>query len=79
VVALLTPIQRGYRELTADPGHVHRVLADGAERARVRAEATVSRARAAIGLLPAHSRAATADSTLAADHAYTPRGVYDAD
>jgi tryptophanyl-tRNA synthetase len=60
VVALLRPIQIRYRELTADPAYVHRVLADGAERARDRADATVRRARTAIGLLPAR-RAGTAN------------------
>jgi tryptophanyl-tRNA synthetase len=50
VVDLLRPIQRRYRELTADRGYVQQVLAEGAERARGRADATLARARAAIGL-----------------------------
>jgi tryptophanyl-tRNA synthetase len=51
VVALLEPVQRRYREITADPGHVHRVLDAGRKVARERANATVRRAREAIGLL----------------------------
>jgi tryptophanyl-tRNA synthetase len=51
VVATLAPIQERYVELTRDPAYVRRALADGAERARDTASATVSRARRAIGLL----------------------------
>lgn len=50
VVDLLRPIQRRYRDLIADTGYVDGVLAGGAERARERADATVRRARSAIGL-----------------------------
>lgn len=50
VVAVLRPIQARHAELSRDPGYVHRVLAEGAERARERAEQTVSRARHAMGL-----------------------------
>jgi tryptophanyl-tRNA synthetase len=50
VIELLTPIQQRYRELTADPRQLDRVLADGAERAHERTASTVTRARAAIGL-----------------------------
>jgi tryptophanyl-tRNA synthetase len=51
VVAVLTPIHERYAELARDPGYVHRVLAEGAERARDTASATVRRAKRAIGLL----------------------------
>jgi tryptophanyl-tRNA synthetase len=51
VVALLGPIQRRYREIAADPSYVHRVLDAGRNVARERADATVRRAREAIGLL----------------------------
>jgi tryptophanyl-tRNA synthetase len=50
VVAVLTPIQERYAELAREPDHVHRALADGAERARETASATVGRAKRAIGL-----------------------------
>ncbi|BCJ44930.1 tryptophan--tRNA ligase 1 [Actinoplanes ianthinogenes] len=51
VEALLAPIRARHGELSADPAFVRRVLADGAERVRPTAAATVRRARAAIGLL----------------------------
>lgn len=51
VVAVLQPIQARHAELSRDPGYVHGVLAEGAERAAERAEETVHRARLAIGLL----------------------------
>ena len=51
VVALLHPIQARHAELGRDPGYVHQVLAEGAERARERTEHTVFRARRAMGLL----------------------------
>jgi tryptophanyl-tRNA synthetase len=52
VIELLRPIQERYRELTADPGNVEKVLARGAEKARSIAAGTLSRARDAVGLLP---------------------------
>lgn len=48
VIATLEPIQRRYRELGDDD--VERILADGAERAARHADATVHRARIALGL-----------------------------
>lgn len=51
VEAVLAPIRRRHEEISRDPGHVTRVLADGAERTRATAESTVRRAREAIGLL----------------------------
>lgn len=43
--------QRARRaELAADPGHIDRVLADGAERARAVADVTMARVRTAVGL-----------------------------
>lgn len=52
VVALVEPIQRRYRELSADPDHVAEVLRAGAERAGKIASATLQRAYDAVGLLP---------------------------
>lgn len=51
VQAALTPIRTRYAELAADPAYVTEVLADGRDRVRETARATVQRARAAIGLL----------------------------
>ncbi|GGM28338.1 tryptophan--tRNA ligase [Dactylosporangium sucinum] len=48
VIATLEPVQRRYHEL--DPHDVEDVLRDGAERAGERADATVLRLRAALGL-----------------------------
>ncbi|HMI71635.1 MAG TPA: hypothetical protein VK510_16685 [Solirubrobacteraceae bacterium] len=39
-----------YRELLADPGELERVLEAGGEVARARADATLARMRAAVGL-----------------------------
>jgi tryptophanyl-tRNA synthetase len=52
VVEFLRPIKERYGELSADPGAVTTVLADGADRARELAGATLSRARDRLGLLP---------------------------
>jgi len=52
VVEMLRPVQERYGELSADPGTLAAVLAGGAARAREVAAATVTRARAAMGLLP---------------------------
>jgi tryptophanyl-tRNA synthetase len=51
VEGVLAPIRRRHAELARDPGHVIRVLADGRDRARETAAATLHRARTAIGLL----------------------------
>ena len=51
VVELLAPIRARHAELAADPAEVHRILDDGAERARKTAATTLARARAAVGLL----------------------------
>jgi tryptophanyl-tRNA synthetase len=50
VIATLSPIQERYRELTADPRQVDRVLADGVARVRDGADSVVLRARDALGL-----------------------------
>ncbi|MFH8493488.1 tryptophan--tRNA ligase [Streptomyces coeruleorubidus] len=60
VVEVLRPVQERHKELCADPGHVERVLRDGAERARGMARPTVDAAYRAIGLLPAVPAAADA-------------------
>jgi len=49
----LGPLQAAYAELAADPAEVDRLLREGAGRARIRAAATLDRAREAIGLLAA--------------------------
>ena len=51
VVAYLEPIQDRHAELAADPGEVERALGRSADRAREIAEPTMSRVRAALGLL----------------------------
>jgi tryptophanyl-tRNA synthetase len=51
VEATLAPIRDRYAELVTDPAIVDQVLADGRERVRDTARATVERARQAIGLL----------------------------
>jgi tryptophanyl-tRNA synthetase len=51
VETVLAPIRARHAELVRDPGHVRKVLADGREKVRPRAQATVRRARQAIGLL----------------------------
>jgi len=51
VEAMLRPIRLRYAELARDPGHVRRILADGADRGRESAADTVYRAKRAIGLL----------------------------
>jgi tryptophanyl-tRNA synthetase len=53
VVAALEPIQARFRELERDPGETARLLAAGAGRAREIAGATLQRAQAALGFLPA--------------------------
>ncbi|QXC63447.1 tryptophan--tRNA ligase [Aquihabitans sp. G128] len=52
VVERLAPIQARYAELAADPGETTRLLAVGAAKATELAAATVTRAKANIGLLP---------------------------
>jgi tryptophanyl-tRNA synthetase len=53
LVSMLGPIQARYADLAAEPDIVRSILREGAARARVRAAVTVSRARAAMGLLGA--------------------------
>ena len=52
VVERLTPFQQRMTELLDDPAELDRILADGADRAREVARATMARVRAAAGLLP---------------------------
>ena len=49
----VTPFRERMAELLADPAELDRILARGAERAAVIAEATKARVRDAVGLLPA--------------------------
>jgi tryptophanyl-tRNA synthetase len=51
VEAALAPVRARHAELARDPGYVRKVLADGREKVRPTAHATVRRARQAIGLL----------------------------
>jgi tryptophanyl-tRNA synthetase len=53
VVDAVTPFRERMAELLADPAELDRILARGAERAAVIAEATMRRVRDAVGLLPA--------------------------
>jgi tryptophanyl-tRNA synthetase len=52
VVEVLRPIQERYRELEADPGATAAILEKGAAKASEVANATLTRAKANIGLLP---------------------------
>jgi tryptophanyl-tRNA synthetase len=52
VVALLAPMQERYRELRADEGALRKVMAQGAEKASVRATATLKTVYDRIGLIP---------------------------
>jgi tryptophanyl-tRNA synthetase len=53
LVAGLAPIQQRYAELAADPGHVERVLRQGAERAQAQAAPILAEVKARMGLLGA--------------------------
>ena len=50
VIARLEPIQRRYREVTADPAYIDSVLKQGRERVLPLAESTVERTKLAMGL-----------------------------
>lgn len=52
VISLLAPIRARYLELMGDPGELARLVRIGNDRARNVASATLSRAHAAIGLMP---------------------------
>ena len=49
----MTPFRERMTELLDDPAELDRILARGADRAAVVADATMSRVRAAVGLLTA--------------------------
>jgi tryptophanyl-tRNA synthetase len=51
LVAALTPVRERYKEITADPSAVPRLLGQGAQKAEAVASKTWARARDAIGLL----------------------------
>ncbi|MBM2621683.1 tryptophan--tRNA ligase [Actinoplanes sp. LDG1-06] len=51
VEAVLTPVRARYAELSEDPSHVRKILAEGKAWVQPRAAETVRRAREAIGLL----------------------------
>ena len=50
MVTELTPVQRRYAEMQAEPERVDELLGDGALRAAQQAGATLARARSVIGL-----------------------------
>jgi tryptophanyl-tRNA synthetase len=50
VVSKLEPIQQKYKELTADPGAVHQILKEGAERVAPIAEKTMQLVKERVGL-----------------------------
>jgi tryptophanyl-tRNA synthetase len=50
VIAALEPIQKRYREITAETGYIARVLEEGAEKVRPIANDTVKKAKRAMGL-----------------------------
>ena len=50
VIAALEPIQKRYREITAETGYIARVLEDGAEKVRPIANDTVQKVKRAMGL-----------------------------
>lgn len=52
VIAALTPVQRAYAEIRADPAELDRILTAGSERARALAAPTLSAMRRAMGLRP---------------------------
>ena len=53
VIELLTPLQKRFAELAADPAETERILRRGADKARETAAATMARVRDRLGL-PAH-------------------------
>jgi tryptophanyl-tRNA synthetase len=50
VIARLEPIQKKYREITAEPSYIESVLAQGRERVLPLSEDTVRKTKAAMGL-----------------------------
>jgi tryptophanyl-tRNA synthetase len=50
VIAALEPVQQRYGELMADPATIEAILADGADRARPIADATLTTVRRLTGL-----------------------------
>jgi tryptophanyl-tRNA synthetase len=55
VVEALRPLRERYAELSRDPGAADVILAGGAAKARVMAEATLAKVREAVGLVPTSS------------------------
>jgi tryptophanyl-tRNA synthetase len=50
VIEGLRPLQERYRELTAEPGHIDAILAEGAAKARPLAEKTLAEVKNRVGL-----------------------------
>jgi tryptophanyl-tRNA synthetase len=57
VVQLLTPVRERYQELRRDEERLERILAEGAERARVLAQPVITEVRAAMGIGPVRPEA----------------------
>jgi tryptophanyl-tRNA synthetase len=53
VIAILSPLQRRYAEITAEPEALRKLLSDGSRTAQDLSAPALARAKAAIGLLPA--------------------------
>lgn len=51
IISSLSPIQRELKRLTADQGHIHSVLSDGAKQARTIAALTMEKVRSLSGIL----------------------------
>ena len=50
VIAGLAPLQTRYKELTADPTHIDRLLKEGADRVRPTAQKTLALVKERVGL-----------------------------
>ena len=50
IIEGLAPLQKRYAELTADPGYIDSLMAEGADRARPLAEKTLLRVKDSLGL-----------------------------
>ena len=51
IIESLSPIQKKYQELSANPDYVKKVLREGAEKAKTIASQTIKEVRAKIGFL----------------------------
>ena len=51
IIEGLSPIQKKYKELSANPNYIKKVLRDGAEKAKTIASQTMAEVRSKIGFL----------------------------